>query len=157
MPPCPRSAVALCTDVCASADIAATARRTGLVTRAAQRTGTLLLALVPCGAWRDATTTLAPLAARATPWAAPVEGAPDALPQRLPQRARALLQAMRRQARATGHARAHGGAAGLLPAWPKGALADRPGCGLPDSVSALLPASGGSAPNAGAHMPAGWA
>jgi hypothetical protein len=77
-----RRAVSLCTDCLASDDLEATARRTGFVQRVSQRSGTLLLALVPCGTWREATTPLAPWAAQGTQGDAQGEGSPDALPQR---------------------------------------------------------------------------
>ena len=86
-----------------SDDIEAAARRTGLVTRASQLTGTRLLALVTLGPWRDATTTLAPWAAQVTPWDEQREGSPEAIPQRLHQRARAFLQDMVRHALAKVH------------------------------------------------------
>jgi hypothetical protein len=54
------------TDFFASDDIEATARRTGFVKRAAKITGKIFLALVTCGVWSDATTTLAQLAAKVT-------------------------------------------------------------------------------------------
>ena len=90
MPPCTRSAVSMCTDCLSSDDIEAAARRTGFVKRVSQLTGTRLLALVTCGAWRDATTTLAPWAAQVTHWDEQVEIAPEARHQRLHQRAVAL-------------------------------------------------------------------
>jgi hypothetical protein len=151
-----RRAVALCTAFCASADSAAAARRTGFGPRAAQGTGTRLLALVPCGAWREATTTVAPWAAPVTPVAEQGAGAPAALPPRLPQRAPAVLQERLRPARATVHAGAPVGADGLWSACPRGSRAERTGGALPDRRHALLPGSGGSAATAGATRHAVW-
>jgi hypothetical protein len=113
-------------------------------------TGTRVLALVPCGSWRDAPMTLAPGAAHVTPGVEHGAVSPEARPQRRPQRARVFLQDLSRPALPQVHARAHGGAAGLLTAFPQGSLADRTGLGLPESGSALVPGSGGRAPQAGA-------
>ena len=66
MTACTRSAVSMFTDFFSSDDIEATARRTGFVKRASQITGKRFLALVTFGSWSDATTTLAPLAAKVT-------------------------------------------------------------------------------------------
>jgi len=52
-----RSAVSMLPDFFASDALEAAARRPGFVTRPSKLTGTRLLALVTCGAWRDATTT----------------------------------------------------------------------------------------------------
>jgi hypothetical protein len=67
MTPGTHRALSILTDFFSSDDIEAAARRTGFVKRASKLTGTLFLALVTCGAWSDATTTLAPLAAQVTP------------------------------------------------------------------------------------------
>src|SRR5215475_7169083 len=93
-----RSAVSMFTDCFASDALEAAARRTGFVKRTSKLTGQLFLALVTFGAWNDATTTLAPLAAKVTHWDAQVEVSPEAIPQRMPQRALAFLQAMLRPA-----------------------------------------------------------
>jgi hypothetical protein len=85
-------------DFFVSDDIEAAARRTGFVTRVSKLTGKLLLALVTFGAWRDATTTLAPWAAKAAPLDEQVEVSPEAIQQRMNQRALALLQDLLRQA-----------------------------------------------------------
>src|SRR6476660_5171701 len=66
MTPCTRSAVSMLTDFFSSDDIEAAARRTGFVKRVSKLTGKLFLALVTFGAWSDATTTLAHLAAKVT-------------------------------------------------------------------------------------------
>jgi hypothetical protein len=144
------------TDFFAADDLAAPARRTGFVTRASKSTGHLFLALVPCGSWSGAQTTLAPLAAQVPQVVEPGAVSPAALHQRLNKRALVLLQDLLGQALATVHAREKGGADGLFPAWTKGSLAARTGVGLPESVSALLPGSGGRATQAGATRQAVW-
>jgi|SRR5499427_2228849 len=68
MTTCSRSAVSILTDFFASDAIEATARRTGFVKRTSKLTGKLFLALITFGAWSDATTTLAQLAAKVTQW-----------------------------------------------------------------------------------------
>jgi hypothetical protein len=156
MPTCTRSAVSMFTDFFSSDDIEAAARRTGFVTRVSKLTGKLLLALVTFGAWSDATTTVAQWAAKVTPLDEQVAVAPEALHQRMPQRAGAFLQDMIRQALAKVQSIDKVCDAGLLTAFTKGYLADRTGCGLPDSLPALWPGSGGSAAKAGAKIHAGW-
>src|SRR5882724_3493059 len=144
------------TDVFSSDDLEATARRTGFVKRASKMTGQHLLALVPFGSWRDAPTTLAPLAAKVTQVVEHVEGSPEAMHQRMNTRARVFLQDMIRQELAKVQALDKVGADGLFTAFPQGYLADSTGCGLPDSLSALFPGSGGRATQAGAKMQAVW-
>ena len=90
MTTCPRRAVSVFTDFFASDAIEAAARRTGVVKRTSKLTGTRFLARVTCGAWSDATTTLAPLAAQVPPWDEQVEGSPEAIHQRMNPRALAL-------------------------------------------------------------------
>ena len=152
----PRRALAMFTAFFASDDIEATARRPGFGTRASQMTGTLLLALVPLGAWSDAHTTWAPLAAQVTQVVAHGAGSPAARPQRLHQRALVCRQALLRQGLATVPALAKGCAAGLLTACPQGDRAASPGFGLPARGAALCPGSGGRAPQAGAKRHAVW-
>jgi hypothetical protein len=77
----------MCTDFFSSDDSEAIARRTGFVQRVSKLRGTLWLALVTFGTWREATTTLAPWVAKGTQGDAQGEGSPDALHQRMPQRA----------------------------------------------------------------------
>src|SRR5215470_17120646 len=76
-----RSAVSMLTDFFASDAIEAAARRTGFVKRTSKLTGKLFLALVTFGAWSDATTTLAQLAAKVTQWDEQVEVSPEAIHQ----------------------------------------------------------------------------
>jgi hypothetical protein len=151
-----RRAVSMGTDGLASDALAAAARRTGLVTRTSQLPGQRWRALVPFGAWRAATTTLAPWAAQVTPWDAQGEGSPEAIHPRLHQRARAFRQDLLRQARAKVPAVDQVCHAGLLTDFPKGSLADRTGWALPDRRHALVPGSGGRAATAGAPIQAGW-
>ena len=119
-------------------------------------TGTLFLALITFGVWRDATTTLAPLAAQVTPWDDQLEGSPEAMSQRMHQRAHAFLHDLISQALATIHAREHRCDAGLFPACTKVYLAESTGFALPNSVQDLFPGSGGSAAQAGATIQAVW-
>jgi len=112
--------------------IEAAARRTGFVKRAANMTGTLFLALVTFGVWSEATTTLAPLAAKVTPWDAQLEVSPEAMDQRMNQNALALLQDLISQALAKVHALAHVCDAGLFPAFITVYRAESTGCALPN-------------------------
>jgi hypothetical protein len=98
MTTCTRSAVSVLTDFFASDAIEAAARRTGFVKRTSKLTGKLFLALVTFGAWSDATTTLAQLAAKVTHLDEQVEVSPEAIHQRMNQRALAFLQDMLQQA-----------------------------------------------------------
>jgi Transposase DDE domain len=156
MTPCTRSAVSMLTDFFSSDDIEAAARRTGFVKRVSKLTGKLFLALVTFGAWSDATTTLAQLAAKVTHLDEQVEISPEAIHQRMHQRAVAFLQAMIRQALAKVQSIDKGCDDGLFTAFPKVYLADSTGFGLPDSLHDLLPGSGGSAAKAGAKIQAVW-
>jgi hypothetical protein len=144
------------TDFLASDDIEAAARRTGFVKRASKLTGKLLLALVTCGAWKDATTTLAQWAAKVTQWDEQVEVSPEAIHQRMNQRALALLQDLLRQALAKVQAVEKVCDDGLCPDLTTGYLAASTGFALPDSLHDLLPGSGGSAATAGAKIQAVW-
>ena len=156
MTTCTRSAVSVFTDFFASDAIEAAARRTGFVTRTSKLTGKLFLALVTFGAWSDATTTLAQLAAKVTPLDEQVEVSPEAIHQRMTPRALAFLQDMLRQALAKVQAVAPVCHDGLLTDFTKVYLADSTGFALPDSLHDLLPGSGGSAATAGAKIQAVW-
>src|SRR5262245_58499322 len=101
MPACTRSAVSMLTDFFTSDDIEATARRTGFVQLASKVTGKLFLALVTFGAWSEAKTSLAQLAAKASPLGEPVAVSPEAIHQRMNKKAIAFLQDLRRQTLAT--------------------------------------------------------
>ncbi len=98
MTPGTHSTLSMLTDFFASDDIEAAARRTGFVKRASKLTGKLFLALVTFGAWSDAPTTLAQLAAKVTQLEGQVEVSPEAIHQRMNQRALAFLQDMLHQA-----------------------------------------------------------
>ena len=156
MTTCTRSAVSMLTDFFSSDDIEAAARRTGFVKRASKLTGKLFLALVTFGSWSDATTTLAPLAAKVTQLDEQVEVSPEAIHQRMNQRALAFLQDMIRQALAKVHSREKVCDDGLFPDFPKVYLADSTGFALPESLHDLFPGSGGSAAKAGAKIQAVW-
>jgi hypothetical protein len=144
------------TDFFSSDDIEAAARRTGFGKRASKLTGKLFLALVTFGAWSDATTTLAQLAAKVTQLDAQVEGSPEAIHPRMNPRALAFLQDMIPQALAKVHSRETVCDAGLFTFFPKVYLADSTGCELPESLHDLFPGSGGSAAKAGAKIQAVW-
>jgi len=144
------------TDFFSSDDIEATARRTGFVKRASKLTGKLFLALVTCGAWSDATTTLAQLAAKVTHLDEQVEVSPEAIHQRMNQRALAFLQDMLRQALAKVQSREKVCDDGLCTDFTKVYLADSTGFELPESLHDLFPGSGGSAAKAGAKIQAVW-
>src|SRR5262249_48283596 len=122
-----------------SDDIEATARRTGFVKRASKLTGKLFLALVTFGAWSDATTTLAQLAAKVTHLDEQVEVSPEAIHQRMNQRALAFLQDMIRQALAKVQSREKVCDDGLFTDFTKVYLADSTGFELPESLHDLFP------------------
>jgi len=144
------------TDFFASDAIEAAARRTGFVKRTSKLTGKLFLALVTFGAWSDATTTLAQLAAKVTQLDEQVEVSPEAIHQRMNQRALAFLQDMLRQALAKVQAVEHVCHDGLCTDFPQGSLAERTGFALPASLHARWPGSGGRAATAGATIHAVW-
>ena len=73
------SSLTMRTDFFAAEQIEAAARRTGLVKRASQMTGTIFLAFVTFGVWSDAKTPCAQLAAQATPLDEPGTVSPEAI------------------------------------------------------------------------------
>lgn len=150
------SAVSMLTDFFASDAIEAAARRTGFVQRTSKLTGKLFLALVTFGAWSDATTTLAQLAAKATQLDEQVEVSPEAIHQRMNRRALAFLQDMLQRALAKVQAVEQVCDDGLFTDFTKVYLADSTGFALPDSLHDLFPGSGGSAAKAGAKIQAVW-
>ena len=156
MTTCTSSAVSMLTDFFASDAIEAAARRTGFVQRTSKLTGKLFLALVTFGAWSDATTTLAQLAAKVTQLDEQVEVSPEAIHQRMNQRALAFLQDMLRQALAKVQSVEQVCNDGLFTDFPKVYLADSTGFALPDSLHELFPGSGGRAATAGAKIQAVW-
>ena len=156
MPACTYSVVALVTDFFAADDIEATARRTGFVKRASTMTGTLFLALVTFGTWREAKTTLAPWAAKVTPWDKPVDVSPEAMHQRMKKTAMAFLQDMIRQALAKVQSRERVCADGLFTHFTNVYSADSTGFELPEARHQTCPGSGGRAAQAGANIQAVW-
>jgi hypothetical protein len=156
MPACTYSVVSLLTDFFAADDIDATARRTGLVTRAATMTGQLLLALVTFGTWSEAKTTLAPVAAQVTPLDKPVDVSPEAMHPRLHKQAMAFLQDMIRQALAQVQSMERGCDEGRLTPVTNGYIADSPGVERPEALHKTVPGAGGSAAQAGANIHAVW-
>ena len=156
MTTCTRSAISMLTDFFASDDIEAAARRTGFVKRASKMTGKLFLAIITFGAWSDATTTLAQLAAKVPQLDEQVEVSPEAIHQRMNQRALAFLQDLLRQALAKVQAVEKVCDDGLFTDFTKVYLADSTGFELPDSLHDLFPGSGGSAATAGAKIQAVW-
>lgn len=150
------SSLAMRTAFFTAEHLEATAQRTGFVQRASKRTGKLFLALITFGVWSDATPTLAPWAAKVTPWDDQLEGSPEAMYQRMNKRAQAFLQDLISQGLAKVHALEPLGDAGLFPALTKGYLAESTGCALPNSFQALCPGAGSSAAKAGAKIQAVW-
>jgi hypothetical protein len=150
------SVPAMLTAFFSAAQSEATARHTGFVRRTSKMTGTLLLALVTFGRWSDATTTVAPWVAKATPCGEHVAVSPEALSQRMNQRALALLPARLRPALAKRHACEPRCATGLCAPFARGHLADRTGFALPESLQDTVPGAGGRAAQAGAHMQLVW-
>src|SRR5215475_12863550 len=151
-----RSAVSMLTDFFASDAIEAAARRTGFVKRTSKMTGKRFLALVTFGAWSDATTTLAQLAAKVTQLDEQGEVSPEAIHQRMNQRALAFLQDMIHQVLAKVQSIEKVCDDGLFTYFTKVYLADSTGFALPDSLHDLFPGSGGSAAKAGAKIQAVW-
>ena len=108
------------------------------------------------GAWSEAKTTLAHLAAKVTQVSQPVDISPEAIPQRLNKKAMAFLQDMIRQTLAQLHALDPVCDDGLFPSFTKVYLADRTGLALPEARHKTFPGAGGSAAKAGATMQAVW-
>jgi hypothetical protein len=150
------NALATLTTFFSSEHIEGTARRTGFVKRVSHITGKIFLALVTFGVWTDPKTTLAQLAAKVTQLDERVEVSPEALHQRMHKRALTFLQAMLRQALATVQGLEKVCDDGLFPSFTKVYLAASTGFGLPDSLKAIFPGSGGSAAKAGAKIQVVW-
>ena len=89
------SSLPMLTAFFAAEHLEASARRTGFVKRVSNMTGKLFLALVTCGVWSDATTTLAPWAAQVTQWEEQLAISPEAISQRRNKSALAFLQKKR--------------------------------------------------------------
>jgi hypothetical protein len=156
MPAGTRSAVAMLTDFLAADDIEATARRTGFVQRTSKLTGKLFLALITFGAWSEAKTTLAQLAAKATQLSQPVDISPEAIHQRMHKPAIAFLQDMIRQTLAKLSSLDPICDDGLFPSFTKVYIADSTGFALPEALHQTFPGAGGSATKAGAKIQAVW-
>jgi hypothetical protein len=156
MPACTRNAVTMLTDFFAADDIEATARRTGFVQRTSKLTGKLFLALVTFGAWSEAKTTLAHLAAKASQWCPPVAVSPEAIHQRMNKKAMAFLQDMLRQTLAQLQSLDHVYDDGLFPAFTRVYSAASTGFELPDERYKTVPGAGGGAARAGAKIHAVW-
>ena len=152
----PSNALARLTACFSGAQIEATARRTGLVQRTSNLTGTRFLALITVGSWSDAKTSVAPWAAKAPPLGTAVAVSPAALYQRMNKRALAFLQELIGTALAKIQAGAPVCAERLLTPLARGHLADRTGVGLPDRRQDTCPGAGGSAAPAGAKLQLGW-
>ena len=150
------SALTMLTEFFAAEQIEAAARRTGFVKRASKITGKLFLAVVTFGAWSDAKTTFAQLAAKVTQVDEHVNVSPEAIYQRMHKRAHAFLQEMIQHALATTQVIAAGCEDGFCAAFTKVYLADSTGFALPDSLKETFPGAGGSAAQAGAKIQAVW-
>ena len=79
----PLSSLTMLTEFFAAEQIEAAARRTGFVKRASKITGKIFLAVVPFGAWSEAKTTFAQLAAKVTQVDEHVDVSPEAIYQRM--------------------------------------------------------------------------
>ena len=150
------SALTMLTEFFAAEQIEAAARRTGFVKRASKITGKLFLAVVTFGAWSDAKTTFAQLAAKVTQVDEHVNVSPEAIYQRMHKRSHAFLQEMIQHALATTQVIAAGCEDVFCAAFTKVYLADSTGFALPDSLKDTFPGSGGSAAQAGAKIQAVW-
>ena len=150
------SSLTMLTEFFAAEQIEAAARRTGFVKRASKITGKIFLAFVTFGAWSDAQTTFAQLAAKVTQLDEHVDVSPEAIYQRMHKRAHAFLQEMIQHALAQTHAIASGCEDVFCTAFTKVYLADSTGFELPDRLKDTFPGSGGSAAQAGAKIQAVW-
>ncbi len=150
------SSLTMLTEFFATEQIEAAARRTGFVKRTSKITGKIFLALVTFGAWSDAKTTFAQLAAKVTQLDEHIDVSPEAIYQRMHKRAHAFLQEMIQHALAQTHAIASGCEDVFCAAFTKVYLADSTGFALPDSLKDTFPGSGGSAAQAGAKIQAVW-
>lgn len=144
------------TEFFSTAQIEASARRTGFVQRASKISGKLFLALVTFGQWSAAKTSLAQLAAKAAQLHEPVEVSPEAIHQRMNTRALAFLRDLIQ----TAFAKLHSGDTvcddSLFAPFPRVHIADSTGFGLPASLRDVFPGAGGSAAPAGAKIQLVW-
>ena len=88
----PLRSLPMLTEFFAAEQIEAAARRPGFVKRASKITGKIFLALVTFGAWSEAKTTFAHLAAKVTQLDEHIDVSPEAIYQRMHKRAHAFLQ-----------------------------------------------------------------
>ncbi len=146
------SALTRLTEVFSPEQLAARARRSGFVQRAAKLTGKLFLALVTCGPGRAAQTAWAQLAATAAQVGAPVEGSPAAIQHRRNRRALAFVQDLLQSAVAKRHAGDPVCAESRCAPFPRGQIADTTGFGRPDTLKDLCPGAGGRGAHAGAKL-----
>lgn len=144
------------TEFFSTAHSEASARRTGFVQRTSKITGKVFLALVTLGQWSAAKTSLAQLAAKAAQLAAPIDVSPDALHQRMNSRALAFLRELIQTAFAKFHTPDTVCDEALFTPFPQVYLADSTGFGLPVSLRAAFPGTGGSASPAGAKIQLVW-
>src|SRR5712692_9067249 len=149
------SALTKLTEFFSPEQIEASARRSGFVQRASKITGKLLLALVTCGQWSAAQTSLAPLAATAAQVGEPGEGSPEAIQHRMNRRALALLQDMIRRAFAKLHPGDPVCEESLCTAFPRGHSAGQYGVWAARPSERPLPRSRRSGAQAGAKIQLG--
>ena len=125
------STVEKLTEFLSTDQIEISARRTKFVQRASKITGKLFLALVTCGRWSAAKTTVAQLAAKAAQLEVPVDITPEALQQRMTARAVAFLRDLLQ----TAFAKLHTGDTiceeGIFAPFPRVHIADSTGVRLP--------------------------
>jgi DDE family transposase len=144
------------TEFFATAQVEASARRTGFVRRTSKITGKVFLALVTLGAWSTRTPSLGQLAAKAAQLPTPVDISPEALHQRMTRRAVAFLQALLQRA----FAQLHTGTTVCDPErfapFTAVHIADSTGFALPPALKELFPGHGGGASVAGAKIQLVW-
>jgi Transposase DDE domain len=150
------STVAKLTEFFSADQIEASARRTKFVQRASKITGKLFLALVTFGRWSAPKTTVAQLAAKAAQLDLPVDITPEALQQRMNERAVAFLRDLLQTAFAKLHVGDTVCDETLFAAFGRVQIADSTGFGLPESLQAQFPGSGGSGSRAGAKIQVVW-
>lgn len=144
------------TEFFATAQVEASARRTGFVRRTSKITGKVFLALVTLGPWSTRKTSLAQLAAKAAQLPTPVDISPEALHQRMTRRAVAFLRELLQRAFAQLHMGDTVCDAELFAAFTAVHIADSTGFELPPSLHHLFPGNGGGASVAGAKIQLVW-
>lgn len=144
------------TEFFATAQVEASARRTGFVRRTSKISGKVLLALVPVGTWSTRTTALAQLAATAAQLPTPVDISPEALHQRMTRRAVAFLRELLQRAFAQLHLGDTVWDAGLFAAFSAVHIADSTSVALPPTLKDSFPGNGGGASVAGAKIQLVW-